>query len=91
MTSVETLREELDRAKNKMLSRLVLANELPSGRLFSLGGDWLARREYRSVARDIDEIGQIALDDIHAVLKKYPLDAPLTVTIGPLKEFCGGF
>ena len=75
--------EELDRAKNKLLSRLVLANELPSGRLFSIGGDWLARHEYRSVAQDIEELARIALDDIHAVLKKFPLDESLTVTIGP--------
>ncbi len=80
-------REEWERAKNKMLSRQVLANELPSGRLFSIGGDWLARREYRSVAAEMDALQRITLDDIHAVPQKYPLNDALVVTVGPLELF----
>lgn len=82
-------REELDRSKNKILSRLVLANERPGGRLFSIGGDWIVRRQYRSVRDDLEEIQRLTLADVHAVLEKYPLDAPLSVTVGPLEPFDG--
>lgn len=78
--------EELDRAKNKVLSRLVLANERPAGRLFSIGGEWLVREEYRTVAQDLEDIRRIKLTDIEAVIEKYPLDQPLLVTVGPLSD-----
>ena len=76
---------ELDRAKNKVLSRLVLANERPGGRLFAVGGDWQVRREYRTVRQDIETIGNITLREIHEILEKFPLDDPLIVTVGPLE------
>ena len=75
--------EELDRTKNKVLSRLVLANERPSGRLFSIGGDWLTRREYRTINQDIDEIARITLSEVMEIMEKYALDDPLVVTVGP--------
>ncbi|MDR1964968.1 MAG: insulinase family protein [Planctomycetaceae bacterium] len=79
--------EELDRSKSKMLSRLVLANERPAGRLFSIGNDWIGLRQYRTIRQELEDIRQITLDDVNAALKKYPLDDPLFVTAGPLEHF----
>jgi predicted Zn-dependent peptidase len=79
--------EELDRSKNKILSRLVLANERPSGRLFSIGSEWTVQRQYRTIRQDLEEIRRITLDNVNSVLKKYPLDNPLFVTVGPLEKF----
>ncbi|MDR1140155.1 MAG: insulinase family protein [Planctomycetaceae bacterium] len=79
--------EELDRSKNKILSRLVLANERPSGRLFSIGGDWTVHRQYRTIRQDLEEIRRITLDNVETVLKKYPLNDHLLVTVGPLEKF----
>ncbi|MDR1269551.1 MAG: insulinase family protein [Planctomycetaceae bacterium] len=79
--------EELDRSKNKILSRLVLANERPSGRLFSIGGEWTVHRQYRTIRQDLEEIRRITLDNVEAVLKKYPLNDHLLVTVGPLEKF----
>ncbi|MDR3197127.1 MAG: insulinase family protein [Planctomycetaceae bacterium] len=79
--------EELDRSKNKILSRLVLANERPGGRLFSIGGEWTVHRQYRTIRQDLEEIRQITLDDVENVLKKYPLNDHLLVTVGPLEKF----
>ena len=75
---------ELEQAKNKVASRLVLAGERPKGRLFFVGSDWLQRRHYRSVRDDLDAVAAITLDDLAAVLAKYPLSESTTVTIGPL-------
>ncbi len=78
--------DELERSKNKILSRLVLANERSQGRLFSVGNDWSVRREYRPISRELEDVRRVSLDDVHAVLKKYPLDESLLVSVGPLEE-----
>jgi len=64
----------------------VLSGERPRGRLFVVGSDWIYRREYRSVAEDLDTVAALGRDDIAAVLAKYPLTRGTTVTIGPLRE-----
>jgi predicted Zn-dependent peptidase len=78
--------EELSRAKSKLKARVVLGSERPRNRLFNVGGNWMQRREYRSVADDLATIESIALERIHAVLKKYPLSRATTVAVGPLAE-----
>lgn len=74
---------ELEQAKSKVRSRLVLSSERPRGRLFSVGSDWLYRREYRPVAEELATIAAVSLDDVSAVLAKYPLERNATITIGP--------
>lgn len=76
--------EELAQAKSKMKARVVLGNERPRSRLFNVGGNWLQRRAYRSVADDLQAVEQTTLDEVHAVLKQYPLSAHATVSVGPL-------
>ncbi|MGI6417820.1 MAG: M16 family metallopeptidase [Thermoguttaceae bacterium] len=78
--------EELAQAKNKVCSRIVLASERPKGRLFVVGGDWVQRGEYRSVRDDLDAVGQVTLEQIDDVIRKYPLRHSTTMTIGPLKN-----
>jgi predicted Zn-dependent peptidase len=76
--------EELDRAKNKLASRLVLRSERPMGRLSSLGGNWVYRQKYYSVADDLELLNNISLDDIQELLKKYPLGHSTTAAVGPM-------
>lgn len=75
--------EELLRARNKMASGLVLSGERPRGRLFSITGLQIQQQPYLSVRDELDIVERITLDDIHAVLRKYPLSRNLTVTVGP--------
>ena len=77
---------ELEQAKNKINSRVVLSSERPRGRLFNLGANWTHRREYRSVRDDLDAVEAVTLDQIAAVLKKHPLSHSTTVAIGPVAE-----
>ena len=79
-------KDELQQAKSKVSSRIVLSGERPRGRLFAVGGDWIQRREYRSVRDDLDAVAAIGPDDVSAVLAKYRLTNNTTVTIGPLTE-----
>ena len=77
---------ELDQAKSKVRSRVVLSSERPRGRLFAVGSDWIYRHEYLSIRNDLDAVAAITLDDIAAVLRDYPLTQSTTVTIGPLGD-----
>ncbi|MFZ1937168.1 MAG: pitrilysin family protein [Thermoguttaceae bacterium] len=77
---------ELEQAKSKVRSRIVLGSERPRGRLFAVGTDWVYRREYRSVEEELDAVAALTAADLRAVLAKYPLTNPTTVTIGPLAE-----
>jgi predicted Zn-dependent peptidase len=77
---------ELSQAKSKIRSRLVLSSERPRGRLFAVGSQWVYRREYKTVGDELDIIAAITLDEVHAVLEKYPLSRCATLTIGPLDK-----
>lgn len=79
--------EELNQAKSKVKARVVLGSERPRNRLFNVGGNWMQRNEYRSVADDLTAIEKLTLEDVHRVLAAYPITGGTTVTIGPLKEW----
>lgn len=79
--------QELHQAKSKVKSRVVLGSERPRNRLFNVGGNWLQRREYRSVADDLQALESVSLADIHNVLRDFPLTKQTTVTIGPLESW----
>lgn len=76
--------EELELARNKVASRIVLAGERPMGRLSSLGGNWLYRREYRSIKDDLDAIRSVTLEEIRSLLDQYPIRQTTTIGLGPL-------
>jgi predicted Zn-dependent peptidase len=78
--------DELRQAKNKVKARVVLSSERPRSRLFNVGGNWLQRREYRTIADDLEALERVSVGDVAAVLKKYPLSACSTITVGPLKS-----
>ena len=54
--------------------------------LFNVGGNWLQRREYRSVADDLEALEAVTTADIRSVLKKFPLSACSTIAVGPLEK-----
>jgi predicted Zn-dependent peptidase len=78
--------DELDQAKNKVRSRIVLSSERPRGRLFAVGGDWTYRREYRPIEADLDMVADLTAADLTAVLTRCPLTRAATIAVGPLKE-----
>jgi predicted Zn-dependent peptidase len=78
--------EELDQAKNKICAHIVLQSERPANRLFSIGNGWIQRRQYKTVREAVAAYRAVTLDDIQAVLNKYPLSRTATVAIGPLEK-----
>lgn len=77
--------DELTRAQSKLCSHLVLQSERPGNRLFSVGHNWIQRREYRSVRDAVRAYRDTTLEDIRALLQKYSLLDTTVVTVGPLE------
>jgi predicted Zn-dependent peptidase len=75
---------ELAQARSKILSHIVLQSERPANRLFSVGSNWVQRREYRTVREIMDSYEAVTVSDIAAVLEKYPLTANTTIAVGPM-------
>lgn len=78
--------EELSQARNKICSHVVLQSERPTNRMFSVGDDWLQRRQYSSVREVIERYQAVSVRDVGEVLEQYPLTQNSTVAVGPLRD-----
>jgi len=78
--------EELERARNKVASRIVLRGERPMGRLSSLGGNWVYRDEYQSVGDDLEAVRSVTQEDVRKLLDQFPLKMTTTTGVGPLES-----
>jgi predicted Zn-dependent peptidase len=77
--------EELNQARNKLLSRVVRGSERPNGRMVALGMSWTYLKQYRSVDDELKAYESVTLADVRKVLDRYPLDRVTTLALGPLK------
>jgi predicted Zn-dependent peptidase len=75
--------EELQKAKNKVLSGITIKNEIPMGRLLEVGINWVYLGKYRPIEEEIALINKVSLDDIHSLVEQYPLEKFTQFTIGP--------
>jgi predicted Zn-dependent peptidase len=78
--------EELTQAQNKVLARSVLRSERPMGRLASLGFHWAYRRDYLSVADELEAFSRVTLADLRRVLDRWPLLPMTIVAVGPTTD-----
>ncbi len=74
---------ELAKARNKVLSALVIKNELSMGRLVDLGFNWMYLGTYRSIEEDVEAIKAVTLDEINALIGELILDSYTRFTLGP--------
>ena len=75
---------ELQQAKSKVCSRIVLSSERPMNRLDSLGDNWVYRDRYQSVEDDLNLYRSVTTSQIREYLERFPLAQTTTVTVGPL-------
>jgi predicted Zn-dependent peptidase len=78
--------DELIKAKNKVLSSLVLKNELPMGRLVDLGFNWTYLGHYRTIEQDVSEIKAVKVAEINDLIKEYPLSDFAQFSLAPAKN-----
>lgn len=76
--------DEIERAKRKAASALVLHDETPRGRLFHVGFDWQYRQQHRPLDEVIDQYLAVTQADIRALLAGRPFDALNVIALGPL-------
>jgi predicted Zn-dependent peptidase len=78
------MEDELVKAQNKVLSALVLKNELPMGRLVDLGFNWMYLGEYRSIEQDVEAIKGVRVDDVNRLIREIDLDSFTQYSLGPM-------
>jgi predicted Zn-dependent peptidase len=76
-------KDELKTAKNKILSALVIKNELPMGRLVDLGFNWIYLKQYRTIEDDINAVRAVTVDDVHSLIKQLAPGEFTQFSIGP--------
>jgi len=74
---------EVDRARNKIASSIVLSSESPLGRMRALGNQWVYTGDYRSLDDDMNTLNAVTVDSIRALLDQYTFDPMTIVTLGP--------
>jgi len=77
--------DEVERAKNKIASSLVLSGEVPIGRMRSIASQWIYNRQYRSLEKDMATLNAVTTDSLRALMRDFPFDPMTIVTLGPGK------
>ena len=75
--------EELTKAKNKVLSALVIKNELPMGRLIDLGFSWTYLKQYRTIEDDVKDVKAVTVDDVNLLIERFSPGDFTQFSIGP--------
>jgi predicted Zn-dependent peptidase len=86
LTQQGVTEEELTKAKNKILSALVLKNELPMGRLADLGSNWIYLGTYRTVEEEVAAIKAVTVKDIHSLAEQLRPSEFTQFSLGPDKQ-----
>ncbi len=76
-------KEELRTAKNKVLSTLVIKNELPMGRLVDLGFNWMYLHAYHAIEEDVSAIKKVTVDDVHSLIEQLKPGDFTQFSLGP--------
>src|SRR5215212_1901122 len=77
--------DEVERAKNKIASSIVLSGEVPIGRMRSIGSQWIYNREYRSLEDDMATLMKVTPDSLRKLMRDFPFDPMTIVSLGPGK------
>jgi predicted Zn-dependent peptidase len=78
--------DELTKAKNKILSALVIKNELPMGRLVDLGFNWIYLQQYRTIEDDVSAIKAVTIDDVNSLIEQFNPGDFTQLSIGPAQN-----
>jgi len=77
---------ELQKAKNKILSALVIKNEVPMGRMADVGFNWMYLGKYRTTADDVEAIKSVTVQQVCSLVKQLSPGEYTQFSIGPVKS-----
>jgi len=78
--------DELTKAKNKVLSSLVIKNELPMGRLLDLGFNWIYLGQHLTIEDDVSAIKAVTVDDVNSLIRQFNPGHFTQLSIGPVNN-----
>jgi len=79
--------DELQRAKDKLISGIVLSSESTFARMRSLANDWVTEGRLVSIEEETARIEKITVDDVMRALHRFPMrDKQVLTALGPLSE-----
>lgn len=78
--------EEVERAKRRFASAMILGAETPMGRLRPVGMDWMLRRQQRTPEDALSELLAVTPEQVNEVLRSQPFELATVAAIGPIKE-----
>ena len=78
--------KELDLAKRKIASHIVLSSERTATRMFSVGTQWLSGQTYKPVAEIAQIYESLTLDEVNGALAAINLGNVMTVAVGPRED-----
>lgn len=74
---------EVERAKRRLATHVLLGSETPMGRLRPLGMDQVYRKEYRSAQDLMAQMQAVSLEQVNAMLAESTFDAATVVILEP--------
>ena len=77
---------ELELAKNKICSGMILGSERPSNRLFSIGNAWTIRRKYETIQDASEHYRQVTLEEVQRAFEALANTTSVLVSVGPEAE-----
>lgn len=75
--------QEIDRARNKILSRSMIRAERPMGRLMPVGGYYTYFRRHVPLDEEIAAFGEVTPGDIRDLLDRFPMRPMTLAAVGP--------
>lgn len=78
--------DEVERAKNKIASSLVLSGEIPLGRMRSIGKQWIYNKQYRPLELDMATLMAVTPASLKQLMVDFPFDPMTIVSLGPTKK-----
>jgi len=75
--------DEVERAKNKIASSIVLSGEVPLGRMRSIGSQWIYNKQYRSLEEDMSTLLAVTPQSLRQLMDDFPFDPMTIVSLGP--------
>jgi predicted Zn-dependent peptidase len=77
--------QELQTAKNKVLSGITIKCEIPIGRLVDLGMNWVYLKEYLPIEDEVRDIREVTLEQVNDLIREFPLGQFTSFALGPDK------
>lgn len=75
--------DELQRAKTKIATRMVLSGESPRRRLMAIGNDWIYRGEYATLEEELARIKAVSREEVVQMLERFSFIPTTKVALLP--------